>query len=225
MEGPRRRGTVTSALTARLDASDAAAGSLARYREPATSAYRQGPAVLLAVVRRPPTRATDGQAASAARIWSSTLATSSSAATPPPPPSAAACPPASLACRQALAPRQPPHPLRRTFCTAALISGVPLRDMQYPMRPADARTTSATTWPAPTSTGTPPTASPPTSPAWPQAEPVFWSRHRSQVLGVPPYRALLPAISRGRARAVLGRHGAPAAAVVQDRFVSRWARP
>ncbi len=34
-----------------------------------------------------------------------------------------------------------PHTLRRTFCTARLISGVPLRDMQYAMRHADARTT------------------------------------------------------------------------------------
>lgn len=34
-----------------------------------------------------------------------------------------------------------PHSLRRTFCTAGLISGVPLRDMQYAMRHADARTT------------------------------------------------------------------------------------
>jgi site-specific recombinase XerD len=34
-----------------------------------------------------------------------------------------------------------PHSLRRTFCTAGLLSGVPLRDMQYAMRHADARTT------------------------------------------------------------------------------------
>ena len=34
-----------------------------------------------------------------------------------------------------------PHALRRTFCTAGLMSGVPLRDMQYAMRHADARTT------------------------------------------------------------------------------------
>ena len=34
-----------------------------------------------------------------------------------------------------------PHSLRRTFCTAGLVSGVPLRDMQYAMRHADARTT------------------------------------------------------------------------------------
>ncbi len=34
-----------------------------------------------------------------------------------------------------------PHGLRRTFCTAGLIAGVPLRDMQYAMRHADARTT------------------------------------------------------------------------------------
>lgn len=34
-----------------------------------------------------------------------------------------------------------PHALRRTFCTAGLLSGVPLRDMQYAMRHADARTT------------------------------------------------------------------------------------
>jgi integrase/recombinase XerD len=34
-----------------------------------------------------------------------------------------------------------PHTLRRTFCPAGLISGVPLRDTQYAMRHADARTT------------------------------------------------------------------------------------
>ena len=34
-----------------------------------------------------------------------------------------------------------PHTLRRTFCTASLISCVPLRDMQHAMRRADARTT------------------------------------------------------------------------------------
>ena len=33
-----------------------------------------------------------------------------------------------------------PHTLRRTFCTAGLVSGVPLRDMQYGMRHADSRT-------------------------------------------------------------------------------------
>ena len=33
-----------------------------------------------------------------------------------------------------------PHTLRRTFCTAGLISGVPPLDMQYAMRHADART-------------------------------------------------------------------------------------
>ena len=33
-----------------------------------------------------------------------------------------------------------PHSPRRTFCTAGLVSGVPLRDMQYAMRHADART-------------------------------------------------------------------------------------
>ena len=44
-----------------------------------------------------------------------------------------------------------PHSLRRTFCTAGLISGVPLRDMQYAMRHADTRTTmrwAATGWAA-----------------------------------------------------------------------------
>jgi len=34
-----------------------------------------------------------------------------------------------------------PHSLRRTFCTASLVSGVPLRDMQYAMRHSDSRTT------------------------------------------------------------------------------------
>jgi integrase len=34
-----------------------------------------------------------------------------------------------------------PHGLRRTFCTAGLVAGVPLRDMQYAMRHADSRTT------------------------------------------------------------------------------------
>lgn len=58
-----------------------------------------------------------------------------------------------------------PHGLRRTFCTAGLLTGIPLRDMQYAMRHADPRTTRATTWPKPISTATPPTPSPPTSPA------------------------------------------------------------
>jgi integrase/recombinase XerD len=34
-----------------------------------------------------------------------------------------------------------PHMLRRTFCTAGLVGGVPSRDMQYAMRHADSRTT------------------------------------------------------------------------------------
>ena len=34
-----------------------------------------------------------------------------------------------------------PHSLRRTSCTAGLINRVPLRDMQYALRHADARTT------------------------------------------------------------------------------------
>ena len=34
-----------------------------------------------------------------------------------------------------------PHSLRRTFCTAGLIFGVPLRDMHYAMLHADTRTT------------------------------------------------------------------------------------
>jgi integrase/recombinase XerD len=34
-----------------------------------------------------------------------------------------------------------PHTLRRTFCTAGLITGVPLRDKQYAMRHGDAQTT------------------------------------------------------------------------------------
>ena len=34
-----------------------------------------------------------------------------------------------------------PQAMRRTACTAGLNSGVPLRDMQYAMRHADARTT------------------------------------------------------------------------------------
>ena len=34
-----------------------------------------------------------------------------------------------------------PHSLRRTFCTAGLVSGIPLRDMQYAMRHSDSRTT------------------------------------------------------------------------------------
>ena len=33
-----------------------------------------------------------------------------------------------------------PHGLRRTFCTAGLVSGVPMRDMQIAMRHADPRT-------------------------------------------------------------------------------------
>jgi integrase/recombinase XerD len=46
-----------------------------------------------------------------------------------------------LAQRAGLTAEISPHSLRRTFCTAGLISGVPLRDMQYAMRHADARTT------------------------------------------------------------------------------------
>ena len=34
-----------------------------------------------------------------------------------------------------------PHGLRRTFCTAGLVSGVPMRDMQIAMRHADPRAT------------------------------------------------------------------------------------
>lgn len=34
-----------------------------------------------------------------------------------------------------------PHSLRWTSCTAGLISGVPLRDLRYALRHADARTT------------------------------------------------------------------------------------
>ncbi len=34
-----------------------------------------------------------------------------------------------------------PHGLRRTFCTAGLLTGIPLRDMQNAMRHADPRTT------------------------------------------------------------------------------------
>jgi integrase/recombinase XerC/integrase/recombinase XerD len=34
-----------------------------------------------------------------------------------------------------------PHGLRRTFCTAGLLTGIPLRDMRYAMRHADPRTT------------------------------------------------------------------------------------
>ncbi len=59
---------------------------------------------------------------------------------------------------------QPTH-LRRTFCAAGLVSGVPLREMQYPCATPTPAPRCATTWPEPTSTGTPPTRSPPTSPA------------------------------------------------------------
>jgi len=60
-----------------------------------------------------------------------------------------------------------PHTLRRTFCTAGLISGVPLRDMQYAMRHADSRTTMRYDMArANLATGTPPTQSPPTSLVW-----------------------------------------------------------
>ena len=34
-----------------------------------------------------------------------------------------------------------PHSLRRAFCTAGLVSGFPLRDMQCAMRHSDSRTT------------------------------------------------------------------------------------
>lgn len=47
----------------------------------------------------------------------------------------------ALARRAGVTARVSPHALRRTFCTAGLLSGVPLRDMQYAMRHADARTT------------------------------------------------------------------------------------
>ncbi len=46
-----------------------------------------------------------------------------------------------LATSAGLTQKLSPHTLRRTFCTAGLISGVPLRDMQYAMRHADSRTT------------------------------------------------------------------------------------
>ncbi len=47
----------------------------------------------------------------------------------------------SLSRRAGLSHAFSPHSLRRTFCTAGLVSGVPLRDMQYAMRHADSRTT------------------------------------------------------------------------------------
>jgi site-specific recombinase XerD len=46
-----------------------------------------------------------------------------------------------LARQAGLSQPRSPHTLRRTFCTAGLISGVPLRDMQHAMRHADSRTT------------------------------------------------------------------------------------
>ena len=56
-----------------------------------------------------------------------------------------------------------PHSLRRTFCTAGLVAGVPIRDMQVAMRHADPRTTMRYDMARPISTATPLTPSPPTS--------------------------------------------------------------
>ena len=58
-----------------------------------------------------------------------------------------------------------PHGLRRTFCTAGLVSGVPMRDMQIAMRHATHAPLACTTWRRTTRTGTPATASPRSSPA------------------------------------------------------------
>lgn len=58
-----------------------------------------------------------------------------------------------------------PHTLRRTFCTAGLISGVPLRDSSTPCATPTPAPRCATTWPGRTKMGTPLTPSLPTSPA------------------------------------------------------------
>lgn len=58
-----------------------------------------------------------------------------------------------------------PHGLRHTFCTAGLVSGVPMRDMQIAMRHADPRTTGLYDMAKTTRTGTPATALLPSSPA------------------------------------------------------------
>ena len=63
-----------------------------------------------------------------------------------------------------------PHTLHRTFCTAGLISGVPLRDMQYAMRHADARTTIRCDMARANLDRHAAHASPPTSPAWPSTD-------------------------------------------------------
>lgn len=56
-------------------------------------------------------------------------------------PTAAAARLATLCKLAGLSHKISPHSLRRTFCTAGLVSGVPLRDMQYAMRHSDSRTT------------------------------------------------------------------------------------
>lgn len=70
-----------------------------------------------------------------------------------------------------------PHTLRRTFCTAGLISGVPLRDMQYAMRHADARRTIRYDMARANLDRHAAHSVAPTSPGWPSAEPD--QRHRS----------------------------------------------
>lgn len=56
------------------------------------------------------------------------------------------------------------HGLRRTFCTAGLVSGVPMRDMQIAVRHADPRTTGPYDMAKNNKDPTPATASPPSSP-------------------------------------------------------------
>ena len=58
-----------------------------------------------------------------------------------------------------------PHGIRRTFCTAGLVSGLPMRDMQIAMRHADPRTTGLYDMAKNNKAATPATASPPSSPA------------------------------------------------------------
>ncbi len=85
-----------------------------------------------------------------------------------------------------------PHSLRRTFCTAGLISGVPLRDMQYAMRHADARTTIRYDMARANLDRHAAHGVAPTSPAWPSAEPVFWPQGRGTIALSPPPNAPRP---------------------------------
>jgi len=93
-----------------------------------------------------------------------------------------------------------PHSLRRAFCTAGLISGVPLRDMQYAMRHADSRTPCTTTCSEPTATVTQGTQS---RPAWPAGQSANGAGYPA-LLAVPVSWLALPA-ARGSVQGLPGR--------------------